>query len=113
VGHYSKDCPKFKLGNGASKVITLTSNLGQGGCNRLIFLKGKLFKQEVLCLLDTGASHITQESAKRMGFPLEELKAPIELHFADGIPHPTKLQAKDVPLQLGNWRGKVDLLIST
>jgi hypothetical protein len=44
---------------------------------------------------------------------LEELKAPIEVHFADGIPHPTKLQAKDVPLQLGNWRGKVDLLVST
>jgi len=65
--------------------------------------------------LDIGASHnfITQESAERMELPLEELKAPIEVHFADGIPHPTKLQAKDVPLQLGNWRGKVDLLIST
>jgi hypothetical protein len=115
VGHYSKDCPKPKLGNGASKVIALTSNLAQGECNRLIFLKGKLSKREVLCLLDIGASHnfITQESAERMGFPLEELKAPIEVHFADGIPHPTKFQAKDVPLQLGNWRGKVDLLIST
>jgi hypothetical protein len=44
---------------------------------------------------------------------LEELKAPIEVHFVDGIPHPTKLQAKDVPFQLGNWRGKVDLLVST
>jgi hypothetical protein len=44
---------------------------------------------------------------------LEELKAPIEVHFADGIPHPTKLQAKDVPFQLGNWRSKVDLLVST
>ncbi len=43
---------------------------------------------------------------------MEELKAPIEVHFADGAPHPTTLQAKDVPLQLGNWRGKVDLLIS-
>jgi hypothetical protein len=65
--------------------------------------------------LDTGASHnfITQESAERIEFPLEELKAPIEVHFADGIPHPTKLQAKDVPLQLGNWKGKVDLLVST
>jgi len=55
VGHYSKDCPKLKLGNGASKVIALTSNLGQGECNRLIFLKGKFSKQEVLCLLDIGA----------------------------------------------------------
>ncbi len=115
MGHYSKDCPKLKLGNGASKVIALTSNLGQGECNRLIFLKGKLSKREVLCLLDTGASHnfITQESAKRMGLPLEELKAPIKVHFANGIPHPTKFQAKEVPLQLGNWRGKVDLLVST
>jgi hypothetical protein len=71
VGHYSKDCPKLKLGNGASKVIALTSNLGQGECNRFIFLKGKLSKREVLCLLDTGASHnfITQESAQRMGLP--------------------------------------------
>jgi hypothetical protein len=31
----------------------------------------------------------------------------------DGVLHPTKLQAKDMPLQLGNWRGKVDLLVST
>jgi hypothetical protein len=44
---------------------------------------------------------------------LEELKAPIEVQFADGVPHPTTLQAKGVPFQLGNWRGKVDLLVST
>jgi hypothetical protein len=44
---------------------------------------------------------------------LEELKAPIEVNFLDGVPHPTTLQAKDVPLQLGNWKGKVDLLVST
>jgi len=44
---------------------------------------------------------------------LEELKAPIEVHFANGVPHPTTLQTKDVPLQLRNWRGKVDLSIST
>jgi hypothetical protein len=48
-----------------------------------------------------------------MELHLEELKAPIEVHFADGVPHPTTLQAKGVPLQLGNWRGKVDLLIFT
>jgi hypothetical protein len=65
--------------------------------------------------LDIGAFHnfITRESAERMELPLEKLKAPIEVHFADGVPHPTTLQAKEVPLQLGNWRGKVDLLIST
>ncbi len=115
VGHYSKDCPKPKPRSGASKVIALTANLVQGECNRLIFLKGKVSKRKVLCLLDTGASHnfITQESAERMELPLEEFKAPIEVHFADGIPHPTKLQAKYVPFQLGNWRDKVDLLVST
>ncbi len=115
VGHYSKDCPKPKSGNGASKVIALFTNLAQGECNHLIFLKGKIYKREVLCLLDIGAPHnfITQESAERMEFSLEELKAPIEVHFVDGIPHPTKLRAKDVPLQLGNWKGKVDLLVST
>jgi hypothetical protein len=48
-----------------------------------------------------------------MELRLEELKAPIEVHFADGVPHSTTLQAKGVPLQLGNWRGKVDLLVST
>jgi hypothetical protein len=37
-----------------------------------------------------------------MELQLEELKAPIEVHFADGVPHPTTLQAKDVPLQLRN-----------
>ncbi len=68
VGHYSKDCPKSKLGNGGSKVIAFTANLAQGECNRLIFLKGKLSKRDVLCFLDTGAFHnfITQESAERM-----------------------------------------------
>jgi len=34
------------------------------------------------------------------------------VHFADGVPHPTTSQAKEVPFQLGNWRGKVDLLVS-
>jgi len=65
--------------------------------------------------MDTWACHnfINQESAERMKLQLEELKAPIEMHFADGVPHPTTLQAKDVPLQLGNWKGKVDLLVST
>ncbi len=67
VGHYSKDCPKSKTENGDSKVIALNANLTQNECNRLIFLKGKIIKQEVLCLLDTGASHnfITRESAER------------------------------------------------
>jgi hypothetical protein len=48
-----------------------------------------------------------------MELQLEELKAPIKCNFADGVPHPTTLQARDVPLQLGNWKGKVDLLVST
>jgi hypothetical protein len=58
----------------------------------------------MLCLLDTLPSHnfITQESVERMEFQLEELKAPIEVHFANGVPHPTTLQAKYVPLQLRN-----------
>jgi hypothetical protein len=48
-----------------------------------------------------------------MELKLEEFKAPIEVHFADGVPHPITSQAKEVPLQLGNWRGKVDLVVST
>ncbi len=113
MGHYSKDCPKSKAGNGGSKVIALNANLAQAECNRLIFLKGKIAKRDVLCLLDTGASHnlITRESAERMELHLEELKAPIKVHFADGVPHPTTSQAKEVSLQLGNWKGKVDLLV--
>jgi hypothetical protein len=65
--------------------------------------------------LDVRVSHnfITQENVERMELKLEELKAPIKVHFADRVPHPTTLQAKDVSLQLGNWRGKVDLLVST
>ncbi len=68
VGHYSKDCPKPKAGNGGSKVIALNANLAQAECNQFIFLKGKIAKRDVLCLLDTGASHnfITGKSAKRM-----------------------------------------------
>jgi hypothetical protein len=34
-----------------------------------------------------------------MELSLEKLKAPIEVHFINGVPHPTTLQAKDVPLQ--------------
>jgi hypothetical protein len=100
MGHYSKDCPKSKSGNGGSKVITLTANLAQVKCNRLIFLKRKIAKRDVLCLLDIGASHnfITQKNVERMELQLEELKAPIEVHFADGAPHPTTLQARDVLL---------------
>ncbi len=115
VGHYSKDGPKSKSGVGSSKVLALNATLAQKECNRLIFLKGKISKRDILCLLDTGASRnfITRESAERMELHLEELKASIEVHFADGVPHPTTLQAKGVPLQLGNWRGKVDLLVST
>ncbi len=65
--------------------------------------------------MDIRASHnfITQESVERMELHLEELKAPIKVHFVDRVPHPTTLQAKDVSLQLGDWRGKVDLLVST
>jgi len=100
VGHYSKDCPKFKAGQGGSKVIALNANLAQAECNQLIFLKGKIAKRDVLCLLDTGASHnfITRESAERMELHLEELKAPIKVHFADGVPHPIMSQVKEISL---------------
>jgi len=87
VGHYSKDCPKLKLGNGASKVIALTSNLGQGECNRLIFLKGKLSKREVLCLLDTIIA--TNEC---LFMAHEEMHVPFschgEMHGESPIGHP-------------------------
>jgi hypothetical protein len=61
--------------------------------------------------LSTGAfdNFIIRKSAKRMELQLKELKTPMEVHFADGVPHPTTLQAKDMPLQLKNWRRKVDL----
>ncbi len=90
MGHCSKDCPKSKTGNGGSKVIALNANLAQAKCNWLIFLKGKIAKRDMLCLLDIRAFHnfITRESAERMELHLEELKAPIEVHFADGVPHP-------------------------
>jgi hypothetical protein len=109
------ECPKSKMGNRGSKVIALNVNLAQPECNRLIFLKGKIVKLDVLCLLDTGAFHnfITRESTERMELHLEELKAPIEVHFANGVPHPTTSQVKGVPFQLRNWRRKVDLLVST
>ncbi len=93
MGHYSKDCPKSKLGSGSSKELAFNATLAQPECNQLIFLKRKIAKRDILCLLDTGASHnfITRESAERMELHLEELKAPIEVHFTDGVPHPTIL----------------------
>jgi hypothetical protein len=50
---------------------------------------------------------------RKDGAPIGGAQGTIEVHFADGVPHLTMLQAKEVPLQLGNWRGKVDLLVST
>ncbi len=93
----------------------LNANLAQAKCNRFIFVKGKIAKWDVLCLLDTRASHnfIIRKNAERMELHLEELKAPIKVHFTDGVPQFITSQAKEVPLQLGNWRGKVDLLVST
>ncbi len=87
MGHYSKDCPKSKSGVGSSKVLALNATLAQKECNRLIFLKGKISKRDILYLLDTGASHnfIARGSAERMELHLEELKAPIKVHFADGV----------------------------
>jgi hypothetical protein len=81
VGHYSKDCPKSKSGSGSSKVLALNATLVQLECNRLIFLKGKIAKRDILCLLNTRASHnfISRESAERMELHLEELKAPIDV----------------------------------
>ncbi len=89
---------QVKARSGSSKVFALNANLTQPECNRLIFLKGKITKRDILCLLDTGACHnfITRESVERMELHLEELKAPIEVHFVDGVPHPTTLQAKGV-----------------
>jgi hypothetical protein len=37
---------------------------------------------------------ITKESVERMELHLEELKAPIEVHFVDGVPHPSTSQAR-------------------
>jgi hypothetical protein len=42
VGHYSKDCPKPKAGDGDFKVISLTANLAQNERNYLIFFKKKV-----------------------------------------------------------------------
>jgi hypothetical protein len=43
--------------------------------------------------LDIGASHnfVIRKIVESMEFQLKELKAPIEVHFADGIPHSTTL----------------------
>jgi hypothetical protein len=92
------------VGNRGSKVIARNANLAQAECNRLIFLKGKITKRDVLRFLDTRASHnfITRESAERMELQLEEFKAPIEVHFADGVPFPITSQAKEMPFQLRN-----------
>jgi hypothetical protein len=54
MGHYSNDCPKPKSGIGGSTVYAFVANLAQGECNCLIFLKGKVSKREMLCLLDIG-----------------------------------------------------------
>jgi hypothetical protein len=95
-----KIAPNPNRAMGVSKVISPTTNLAQSECNYLIFLKERVFKWEVLCFLNIGASHnfITQENVERMELQSKELKAPIEMHFVNGITHPITLQARDVPL---------------
>jgi intein/homing endonuclease len=34
---------------------------------------------------------ITRNNVKKMEVQLEKLKAPIEVHIVDGVPHPIKL----------------------
>jgi len=46
VGHYSKDYPKPKLGNGGFKVIALTTNLAQSKCNRIFKKKGRFLSEK-------------------------------------------------------------------
>jgi len=58
MGHYSKDCPKSKARNGGFKVIALNANLAQVECNRLIFLKGKIAKWDVLSFGHKGFSQL-------------------------------------------------------
>jgi hypothetical protein len=58
VGHYSKDCPNSKMGNGGSKVIALNANLAQPECNRVIFLKGKIVKRDVMSFGHRGFSQL-------------------------------------------------------
>jgi hypothetical protein len=90
VGHYSKDCPKSKAGSGSSKVFALNVNLAQPECNRLIFLKRKITKWDVLCLLDTWASHnfITRECAKKMGSTWRSSRHPLRCTLRMGFPIP-------------------------
>jgi len=52
VGHYSKDCPKFKAGNGGSKVIALNANLAQANAIDLSSWKGRLLS-EMCCVFWT------------------------------------------------------------
>jgi hypothetical protein len=58
MGHYSKDCPKSKMGNGVSKVIAFNANLAQLKSNQLIFLKGKIVKRDVLSFGHKGFSQL-------------------------------------------------------
>jgi hypothetical protein len=71
VGHYSKDCPKSKSGVGSSKVLALNATLAQKECNRLIFLKGKIFKREILSFGHRGFSQLHNSKKRRKdGVPL-------------------------------------------
>jgi hypothetical protein len=96
MGHYSKDCPKSKTRNGGFKVIALNANLAQAECNRLIFLKGKIIKWDVLCLLDIGVSHnfIMRESAERWSFNWRSSKHPSRCTSRMGFPIPLRHKQK-------------------
>ncbi len=84
VGHYSKDCPKSKSGVGSSKVLALNATLAQKECNRLIFLKGKISKRDILCFTIFKDS---DSSFKMSTLIIEHVKFVLQNMFNDEKPH--------------------------
>ncbi|KAJ7982631.1 Retrotransposon protein, putative, Ty3-gypsy subclass [Quillaja saponaria] len=85
----------------------------KSGDKGLMFVKGHLGgKPATSVMLDTGATHnfVSEAEAKKLGLKLEKDSGRMKAVNSKSLP--TAGQAKQVPVKLGTWEGRVDFVVA-
>jgi hypothetical protein len=117
LGHFQAACPNNKVSVKINRGYTADQMLEGGFVAKannlkprpnLLFLETKINGQNVLCLVDTGATHffMSPKLAKELGLPTGRADKPINVRFAKGEPHETKEIALTVNLKCGTLEFK-------